>query len=374
MMSKPILLSSPHMSDEGYELEYIHDAFAKNWIAPLGENVTGFEQAMSGYLGRGHMVALSAGTAALHLSLVLCGVGPGDLVFCQDLTFSASANPIAYQGAQPVFIDSERDTWNMDPEALRKAFEQYGKPKAVVVVHLYGTPAKMDEICAICREAGVPLVEDAAEALGSEYKGQKCGTFGRFGVLSFNGNKIITTSGGGMLVCENQEDAAHALKLATQARENFPWYQHEEIGFNYRMSNICAGIGRGQAKVLPLRVEQKRAIYRRYQENLAGLPLTMQPIPADCHANCWLSVALLDEGCAVTPAQILDALKAQKIEGRPLWKPMHAQPVFANAKYVTVGEASVSDDLFNRGVCLPSDTKMSLEDVDRICDVIRELF
>lgn len=235
------------------------------------------------------------------------------------------------------------------------------------MVHLYGTPAKMDEICAICREAGVPLVEDAAEALGSEYKGQKCGTFGRFGVLSFNGNKIITTSGGGMQVCENQEDAAHALKLATQARENFPWYQHEEIGFNYRMSNICAGIGRGQAKVLPLRVEQKRAIYRRYQENLAGLPLTMQPIPADCHANCWLSVALLDEGCAVTPAQILDALKAQKLEGRPLWKPMHAQPVFANAKYVTGGEASVSDDLFNRGVCLPSDTKMSLEDVDRMC-------
>lgn len=362
------------MSDEGYELEYIHDAFAKNWIAPLGENVTGFERALADYLDRGHTVALSAGTAALHLSLVLCGVGPGDLVFCQDLTFCASANPVTYLGAEPVFIDSERDTWNMDPEALKKAFDLYGKPKAVVVVHLYGTPAKMDEICAICREAGVPLVEDTAEALGSEYKGQKCGTFGRFGVLSFNGNKIITTSGGGMLVCENPEDAAHALKLATQAREPLPWYQHEEIGFNYRMSNICAGIGRGQSKILPLRVTQKRAIYRRYQENLAGLPLTMQPIPADCRSNCWLSVALLDENCAVTPAQILDALKNQKIEGRLLWKPMHAQPVFAGAKYVTVGETSVSEDLFDRGVCLPSDTKMGLEDVDCICDVIRGLF
>ena len=373
-MPKSILLSSPHMSDEGYELEYVHDAFNKNWIAPLGENVTGFENTMRDYLGQGHMVALSAGTAALHLSMILAGVKAGDLVFCQDLTFSASVNPVAYLGAEPVFIDSERDTWNMDPEALKKAFALYGRPKAVVVVHLYGNPAKMDEIAAICREEGVALIEDAAEALGSTYHGRKCGTFGRFGALSFNGNKIITTSGGGMLVCEKEKDAAHALKLATQAREPFPWYQHEEIGFNYRMSNICAGIGRGQAKVLPLRVEQKRAIYRRYQENLAGLPLQLQPVMEGCQSNCWLTVALLNENCGVEPSEILAALKAENIEGRPVWKPMHAQPVFAGAKYVTVGGESVSEDLFDRGVCLPSDTKMTMEDVDRICEIVKNLF
>jgi dTDP-4-amino-4,6-dideoxygalactose transaminase len=373
-MPKSILLSSPHMSDEGYELEYVHDAFNKNWIAPLGENVTGFENTMSDYLGHGHIVALSAGTAALHLSMILAGVKAGDLVFCQDLTFSASVNPVAYLGAEPVFIDSERDTWNMDPAALRKAFSLYGKPKAVVAVHLYGNPAKMEEIIAICREEGVALIEDAAEALGSTYHGRKCGTFGRFGVLSFNGNKIITTSGGGMLVCEKQEDASHALKLATQAREPFPWYQHEEIGFNYRMSNVCAGIGRGQMKVLPLRVEQKRQIYARYAENLAGLPLMLQPVMEGCKSNCWLTVALLNENCGVEPGEILAALKAENIEGRPVWKPMHAQPVFAGTKYVTVEDASVSEDLFNRGVCLPSDTKMTMEDVDRICGIIKNLF
>lgn len=244
-MDKRLLLASPHMSDEGYELEYIQDAFRKNWIAPLGENVNEFEKAMGDYMGKGYPVALSAGTAALHLAMILAGVKPGDTVFCQSLTFSASANPIAYCGAKPVFIDSEHETWNMDPAALRRAFELYGAPKAVVVVHLYGNPAKLDEITAICREHNVPLIEDAAEALGSAYNGQKCGTFGEFGGLSFNGNKIITTSGGGMLLCGTEEEAKHALKLATQARENAPWYQHEEIGYNYRMSNITAGIGRG---------------------------------------------------------------------------------------------------------------------------------
>ena len=371
-MNQRILLASPHMSAEGFELEYVHDAFAKNWVAPLGENVNEFEKAMAAFMGKGHTVALSAGTAALHLSMILAGVKAGDMVFCQDLTFSASANPITYQGAQPVFIDSERDTWNMDPAALEKAFELYGKPKAVVVVHLYGNPAKLDEICAICEKHGVPLIEDAAEALGSSYKGQKCGTFGDFGILSFNGNKIITTSGGGMLVCKNEADAKHALKLATQAREPFPWYQHEEIGYNYRMSNICAGIGRGQAKVLPLRVEQKRAIFDRYAENLKDLPLTLQPENGE--ANRWLTVALLNEGCPVTAMQVLDALNEANIEGRPVWKPMHAQPVFAGTRYVTVNGTSVSEDLFNRGVCLPSDTKMTMADVDRICDVIKSLF
>ena len=264
-MERKILLSSPHMSDEGYELEYINDAFNKNWIAPLGENVTEFEKAIAEYTGAEYTVALSAGTAALHLAMILTGVQPGDEVFCQSLTFSASANPVKYVGATPVFIDSEYETWNMDPNALRKAFETHKKPKAVVVVHLYGNPAKIDEITDICNEYGVTLIEDAAEALGSTYRGKECGTFGKFGALSFNGNKIITTSGGGMLLCKDKEDAAHALKLATQAREPAPWYQHEEIGYNYRMSNICAGIGRGQAKVLAERIKQKQAIFEQKQ-------------------------------------------------------------------------------------------------------------
>jgi dTDP-4-amino-4,6-dideoxygalactose transaminase len=373
-MSKRIFLSSAHMSDEGYELEYIHDAFRKNWIAPLGENVNEFEKAMGAYMNWGHPVALSAGTAALHLSMILAGVGPGDKVFCQSLTFSASANPITYVGAEPVFIDSERDTWNMDPDALERAFAIHGKPKAVVVVHLYGNPAKMDAITAICEKYGVPLIEDAAEALGSEYNGKKCGTFGRYGVLSFNGNKIITTSGGGMLLCQEEADAAYALKLATQAREPFPWYQHEHIGYNYRLSNICAGIGRGQMKVLSKRVEQKRAIHERYARGLAGLPLTLQQELPGARPNWWLTTILLNPDCGVTPAQVLAALDAENFEGRPLWKPMHSQPVFSGCSYVTADQESISDDLFVRGVCLPSDTKMTMDDVDRVCDTIRKVF
>jgi len=360
------------MSDAGYEMEYISDAFQKNWIAPLGENVNEFENAMKTYIGAQNAVALSAGTAALHLSMICAGVGRGDRVFCQDLTFSASANPITYVGAEPVFIDSERETWNMDPAALRKAIELYGIPKAVVVVHLYGNPAKMDAICEICDAYGIPLIEDAAEALGSEYRGRKCGTFGKYGILSFNGNKIITTSGGGMLLCKDEADAKHALKLATQAREPFPWYQHEEIGYNYRMSNICAGIGRGQMRVLEDRVRQKQAIYQRYRENLAGLPLTFQPVHET--ANCWLTAVLLDADCGVRPMDLIDTLGENNIESRPLWKPMHAQPVFSSANYVTAADSSVSDDLFSRGVCLPSDTKMSMDDVDRVCGVIRSIF
>ena len=373
-MPERLLLASPHMSDEGYELQYIQDAFQKNWIAPLGENVNEFEKAMQKFLGKGFPVAVSAGTAALHLALILAGVQPGDQVFCQDLTFSASANPIAYLGAEPVFIDSEEETWNMDPAALERAFDLYGAPKAVVAVHLYGNPAKLDEITAICREHNVPLIEDAAEALGSEYAGKKCGTFGNYGALSFNGNKIITTSGGGMLVCRSSDDASHALKLATQAREPFPWYQHEEIGYNYRMSNICAGIGRGQMKVLPLRVEQKRAIFDRYRKNLDDLPLTMQPSLACACSNRWLSTMLLDRNCGRMPAEVLAVLNEANIEGRHLWKPMHSQPVFSHAKYVKAGEASVSEELFSRGICLPSDTKMSMDDVDHVCKVIREMF
>lgn len=373
-MSDHIFLSSPHMSDEGYELEYIHDAFRKNWIAPLGENVNEFENAMKAYIGAENAVATSAGTAALHLSMLCAGVNRGDMVFCQDLTFSASANPITYVGAEPVFIDSEQDTWNMDPTALKKAIDLYGVPKAVVVVHLYGNPAKMDDIRKICDTYGIPLIEDAAEALGSEYRGKKCGTFGKYGILSFNGNKIITTSGGGMFLCKDEADAKHALKLATQAREPFPWYQHEEIGYNYRMSNICAGIGRGQMKVIADRVKQKQAIYRRYKENLTGLPLNFQPMNDNAASNCWLTSVLLDADCKVKPIEMIDTLAKNDIESRPLWKPMHSQPVFADAKYVTADGESVSEDLFRRGVCLPSDTKMSVEDIDRVCGVIRSMF
>ncbi|MBQ3177145.1 MAG: aminotransferase class I/II-fold pyridoxal phosphate-dependent enzyme [Clostridia bacterium] len=373
-MSGHIYLSTPHMSDAGYELEYIHDAFAKNWIAPLGENVTEFENSMKSWMGAEYAVALSSGTGALHLSMLLAGVSKEDKVFCQDLTFAASANPIAYVDAVPVFIDSERETWNMDPVALENAIQQYGVPKAVVVVHLYGNPAKMDEICRICEKYGIILIEDAAEALGSTYHGQKCGTFGEYGILSFNGNKIITTSGGGMLLCKKEADAMHALKLATQAREAFPWYQHTEIGYNYRMSNICAGIGRGQMKVLTERVALKRAIYQRYKENLQELPLSLQPMPGNAVSNCWLTTAIIQDGYDITSIKMVSALSACDIESRPLWKPMHAQPVFAEAGYVTAGHESVSEDLFRRGICLPSDTKMKMEDVDRVCEVIRSLF
>ncbi|MBQ5389494.1 MAG: aminotransferase class I/II-fold pyridoxal phosphate-dependent enzyme [Clostridia bacterium] len=373
-MANRIFLSTPHMSDAGYELAYIQEAFDKNWIAPLGENVNAFEQSMAEYIGGGYPVALSAGTAALHLAMILADVQPGDKVFCQDLTFSASANPITYLGGEPVFIDSEPDTWNMDPDALEKAFALYGVPKAVVVVHLYGNPAKIREIASICARYGVPLIEDAAEALGSEYKGQKCGTFGGFGVLSFNGNKIITTSGGGMLLCRKKEDADHALKLATQAREPVAWYEHTEIGYNYRLSNISAGIGRGQMQVLGERVAQKRAIFERYCEGLQGLPVEMQPQMSDARSNRWLSVLLLKNGCGVAPADVIRALGDADIESRHVWKPMHTQPVFADAKYVQTGARSVSEDLFARGVCLPSDTKMRMEDVDLVCDVLRKLF
>ena len=373
-MSDHIFLSSPHMSAEGYELEYIRDAFAKNWIAPLGENVTEFEKAVKSYTGASNAVALSAGTAALHLSMILAGIGAGDKVFCQDLTFSASANPIAYVGAEPVFIDSERDTWNMDPKALCKAIDLYGAPKAVVLVHLYGSPAKLNEITEICREHHIILIEDAAEALGSTYCEKACGTFGKYGILSFNGNKIITTSGGGMLLCEDEADARHALKLATQAREPVPYYQHEEIGYNYRMSNICAGIGRGQMRVLGERVAKKRYIFERYKEKLSALPIEFQPELANAVSNRWLTSVLISKHSAVTPQDIISALANNDAEARHLWNPMHRQPVFNSAKCVSAEDDAVSTDLFMRGVCLPSDTKMSDEDIDRVCETIKSLF
>lgn len=373
-MSYHISLATPHMSEAGYELEYIHDAFQKNWIAPLGENVNEFEKSMKAYTGAANTVALSAGTAALHLSMILAGVKFGDKVFCQDLTFSASANPITYVDAEPVFIDSERDTWNMDPRALEKAIELYGVPKAVVVVHLYGNPAKMQEICEICNRYNITLIEDAAEALGSTYHGKKCGTFGKYGILSFNGNKIITTSGGGMLLCAEEAAAKHALKLATQAREPVPYYQHEEIGYNYRMSNICAGIGRGQIKVLDERIAKKQYIYKKYREFLAGLPLHFQSMQENAASNRWLTSVLIENGCKVTPADLIAALANADIEARHLWNPMHRQPVFKDMHFVSLTDEDVSTNLFSRGVCLPSDTKMTDDDIACVCETIRKLF
>lgn len=372
MSQERILLASPHMCGE--EINYIQQAFDTNWVAPLGANVIGFEEDICHFTGAEFSVALCAGTAALHLALIEAGVQAGDQVFCQSLTFSASTNPIVYLGAKPVFIDSEPDTWNMDPKALRKAIELYGKPKAVMLVHLYGTPAKLSEIVSICDENGITLIEDAAEALGSFYRGKACGTFGHFGALSFNGNKIITTSGGGMLLCKTQEEAKHVLKLATQAREPAPWYQHEEIGYNYRLSNICAGIGRGQMTVLNQRVEKKREIFKRYCKAFADLPVSWANEEPDSKANRWLSVMLLDADCGVSPAELLAALNADGIEGRHMWKPMHLQPVFASFPFVQSEDAAVSEDLFLRGVCLPSDTKMTAEQQSRVIDCVRKLF
>lgn len=369
-----IWLASPHMSDEGYEQEYIKSAFQKNWITTLGDNVKEFEAGLKAFTKAETVTALSAGTAALHLAVILSGVKQGDMVFCQDLTFAASVNPAFYEKAKVVLIDSEKDSWNMSPKALRKAIEIYGVPKAVIIVHLYGIPAKMDEISAICEEYHITLIEDAAEALGSEYHGKKCGTFGEFGVLSFNGNKIITTSGGGALLCKREEDAAHAIKLATQAREPASWYQHEEIGYNYRLSNICAGIGCGQLKVLEERIRQKEVIFRSYIEKLRDLPVCFMPEPERTSPNHWLSVMLLDPECGIIPNQLIDALSEADIDSRNFWKPMHMQPVFKHIDYVTETDGiSVSEDLFARGICLPSDTKLTKADMERICRVIRRV-
>ena len=371
-MRERIFLASPHMG--GGEKKFIEEAFATNWIAPLGTNVTRFEQSLAEYTGASNVVALSSGTAALHLAVILAGIGPGDTVFCQDLTFSASVNPIQYQQARPVFLDSERDTWNLDPNLIRKTIELYGVPKALIMVHLYGNPAKVEEITYICRQYGITLIEDAAEALGSEWDGKKCGTFGNFGILSFNGNKIITTSGGGALLCQDPGQAEHALKLATQAREPVAWYEHREVGYNYRLSNICAGIGRGQMEILEERLAQKRAIYAYYKGELEGLPLTMQETKAPAITNSWLTSILLDPDCKTTPAEVIAALNDADIEARYIWKPMHLQPVFSNAPFVSGGAKVVSEDIFNRGVCLPSDTKMGPAELERVVNCLKGLW
>lgn len=374
-MEKRIFLASPHMSEEGYEKEYIKEAFDTNWIAPLGENVNKFEEELSQYVGTKCGAALSAGTAAIHMALKALDVKEGDIVFCSSLTFSATANPIIYQNATPVFIDCDRETWNMDPEALKKAFEKYPNPKAVVIVHLYGTPAKMDEIMAICNEHNVPLVEDAAESLGATYKGKQTGTFGKFGIFSFNGNKIITTSGGGMLVSDDEERIQKVRFWATQSRDKARYYQHSEIGYNYRMSNIVAGIGRGQLKVLNDRLAKKKEIYETYKDAFKDIPeIEMKPVPVDTKPNYWLSTMLLKEGSKVTPLNVMEALDKENIESRPIWKPMHMQPVFEKFDFIKVEEKAVSEDIFARGVCLPSDTKMTKEEQQEVIRVIKELF
>lgn len=358
------------MSDEGYEEAYVKQAFDTNWIAPLGENVDKFEEEFAQKVNIEGAVALSSGTAALHLALKAAGVGEGDVVFCQSLTFAASANPIIYQGALPVFIDSEEETWNMCPKALEEAFQQYPNVKAVIVVHLYGISAKMDEILILCREHGVVLIEDAAESLGTYYKGQHTGTIGDYGIFSFNGNKIITTSGGGMLVSKHKDKLDKVRFWATQSREPVRHYEHKELGYNYRLSNVLAGIGRGQLKVLDDRVAKKKAIYQFYKESFKDIEeITMMPYNEWDEPNFWLS-ALTLEG-KVRPIDVIEALEEENIESRPLWKPMHLQPYFK--KYDYVG-GHVAENLFQKGLCLPSDTKMTSKDLERVVDTIKRLW
>jgi dTDP-4-amino-4,6-dideoxygalactose transaminase len=371
-MGYDIWLSSPHMSDEGYEMKYIKEAFDTNWIAPLGENVDKFEKELAEKVGVKSAVALSSGTAAIHMALKAVGVEAGDVVFCPSLTFSATANPIIYQGATPVFVDSDFETWNMDPVLLEKAFEKYPEVKAVIVVNLYGLAADLDRIAEICRKHGVPLIEDAAESLGTKYKGICTGTFGDYGVFSFNGNKIITTSGGGMLVSDNEERIAKVRFWSTQARDKARHYQHSELGYNYRMSNIIAGIGRGQLKVLDERIAKKKYIFEYYKRELEQLDgVRFMPVNEWNEPNYWLSCITLSG--RVRPLDIMDALEAGNIESRPIWKPMHMQPFYE--KYDFRGtDGEVSRRLFENGVCLPSDTKMTDDDLDRVCGIIKGLW
>lgn len=374
MERKRIYLSSPTM--HGEEQAFVQSAFDTNWVAPLGPNVDAFEKEMADYIGGGYAAALSAGTAAIHLAVILAGVKEGDVVFAQSLTFAASVNPACYEKATPVFIDSEPDTWNMDPVVLEKAFEKYPHPAAVIAVHLYGTPSKIDRIRDICKKHQVPLIEDAAEALGSSFQGQKLGTFGDYGILSFNGNKIITSSGGGMLLCSDEAKIKRARFLATQARDPARYYQHSTIGYNYRMSNVVAGIGRGQLLHLEEHKARKNEIYRQYKEAFADIEaITMNPMNPDGDANNWLSCMTIAPDCSVTPDQVMDALAEYNIETRPIWKPMHLQPVFAACDFIQVKEGrSVSEDIFNRGVCLPSDIKNTPEDMELIISLIRKVF
>lgn len=373
-MNEKIWLSSPHMG--GAEQKYVNDAFATNWIAPLGPHVNGFEQDLANYTGAKHAAALSSGTAALHLALIMLGVEPGDEVICQSMTFSASANPILYLKATPVFVGSERDTWNMCPEMLREAIVDRlrlgKKPKAIIPVHLYGMPAKMHEIMAVANEFEIPVIEDAAEALGSTINGKAMGTFGLMGVLSFNGNKIITTSGGGALLADEESYITKSRFLATQARDEAPHYQHSELGYNYRMSNVCAAIGRGQMEVLPERIAKRRENFAFYQTALAAYKgFEFLPEPEGFISNRWLSTVLINEELlGVNRHEIAAALSKENIESRPLWKPMHLQPIFEQYPFYGAG---VAQELFDRGLCLPSGSNLTDNDLNRVVGEIINL-
>jgi len=369
-MGKRIYLASPHMSEEGHEIKYVKEAFDTNWIAPLGKNVDEFEKSIAQKVGCKAAVALSTGTSAIHLALKAVGVGEGDIVMCQSLTFSATANPIIYQNAKPVYIDSDYRTWNMDPDMLEEALKKYPNAKAVIVVHLYGFSADLDRIVQICKKYNVALIEDAAEALGTYYKGKHVGSFGEFGVFSFNGNKIITASSGGMLVSNDEEKIAKAKFWACQSRDAARHYQHSELGFNYRMSNIIAGIGRGQLKVLDERVSKKRYIFEFYKRELGMLEgVEFMPVNDWDEPNCWLSCMTLHGN--VKPLDIMEALEEENIESRPIWKPMHMQPFYAECDFI--GE-DISKRIFESGICLPSDTKMTDEDLNRVIKTIKGLW
>lgn len=402
---KKIWLSSPTM--HGEELKYMKEAYDTNWMSTVGANINAVEKEVSEYVGCKYAVALSAGTSALHLAMKLAGVKQGDYVFCSDMTFDATVNPVVYEGGIPVFIDSERDTWNMDPVALEKAFEIYPDVKVVVVANLYGTPAKLDEIRSICQQHGAILIEDAAESFGATYKGKETGTFGAYNCISFNGNKIITGSSGGMVLTDDEEAANKVRKWSTQSRENAPWYQHEELGYNYRMSNVIAGVVRGQFPYLNEHIAQKKAIYMRYKEGLKDLPVSMNPyIENDMEPNFWLSCLLIDKDAMCKqvrsenealyisekgkscPTEILEMLAKYNVEGRPIWKPMHMQPIYRMNPFITIegsGRAStnayiagevpnVGEDIFARGLCLPSDNKITPEQQDVIIEIIKNCF
>lgn len=402
---KKIWLASPTM--HGAELTYMKEAFDTNWMSTVGANINEVERVMAEKIGCADAVALSCGTAALHMCMRLAGIRPGDKVFCSDMTFDATVNPVVYEGGVPVFIDTERDTWNMDPIALEKAFELYPEVRVVVCANLYGTPGKMDELTAICRKYGAVLIEDAAESLGAVYKGRQTGTFGTYNAISFNGNKIITGSSGGMLLTNDHQAANKVRKWSTQSRENAPWYQHEELGYNYRMSNVIAGVVRGQIPHLEEHIAQKRAIYDRYREGLRDLPVTMNPYDeVNSEPNFWLSCLLIDEeamcrqvrsdkeACYIPehgkscPTEILEVLAKYNAEGRPIWKPMHAQPIFMNNPFVVRegsgrarSNAYIPDesentgmDIFSRGLCLPSDNKMTPEEQEKVIEIVKECF
>lgn len=399
-----IWLSSPTMHSD--ELKYVTEAYETNWMSTVGKNIDEVESSICNKVGCKHAVALSAGTAALHMAVKLAGVKSGDYVFCSDMTFGATVNPVVYEGGIPVFIDSEYESWNMDPVALEKAFEIYPDVKAVVIVHLYGTPCKIDEIKAICDKYNAVIIEDAAESLGATYKGKQTGGFGNYNAVSFNGNKIITGSSGGMLLTDDLEAANKVRKWSTQARENAPWYQHEEVGYNYRMSNVIAGVVRGQISYLEEHIAQKKAIYHRYQEGFKDLPVKMNPILDDCEPNYWLSCMIIDKEAMCKqvrgekevlyisetdkscPTEILETLAKYNVEGRPIWKPMHMQPIYRMNPFITrdgngrarsnayiEGESlDIGADIFERGLCLPSDNKMTEEQQNIIIEIIKGCF